>query len=49
MDAEGAGNHGNHEVLLKLLGKYLGTLFKNLKNSSAYNQSVLCGPKEKER
>lgn len=45
----GTGNHGNHEVLLKLMGKYLGTLFKNLENSHACNESVLSVLKEKRR
>lgn len=43
------GNHGNHEVLSELLGKYLGTLFKDLKNSHVCNESVLHGLKERER
>ena len=43
------GNHGNQEVLSKFLGKYLGTLFKNLKNSHVCDENVLHDLKEKER
>lgn len=43
------GNHGNHEVLSEWLGKYLGTLFQDLKNSQVCNESVLHDLKERER